>query len=142
MNSNSIGCIGVLFLFSVIVMTTSCGNDNTIEFNRYYSSGSLIYKNNCQNCHGANGEGLQSLIPPLTDTAYLKINKSSIGCSIKYGLKGKITVSGRSFEGIMPANDLAPVELAEVLTYINNSFGNKLGIVTLQQANDDLLKCK
>ena len=42
----------------------------------------------------------------------------------------------------MPANDLAPVEIAEVLTYINNSFGNKMGIITLQQANDDLLKCR
>jgi mono/diheme cytochrome c family protein len=132
---------GVLLVLAAVI-ATSCQNENTIEFNRYYSSGSLIYKNNCQNCHSANGEGLQRLIPPLTDTAYLKTNKSLTGCGVKYGLKGKITVSGREFEGVMPANDLAPLEIAEVLTYINNSFGNKLGITTLQQANNDLLKCR
>jgi hypothetical protein len=42
----------------------------------------------------------------------------------------------------MPANDFAPIEIAEVLTYITNSFGNKLGTVTSQNVDSNLAKCK
>jgi hypothetical protein len=42
----------------------------------------------------------------------------------------------------MPAMDMAPIEIAEVLTYITNSFGNKMGIVTAHMAGDDLKGCK
>ena len=41
---SSMGALAPCFLFTAIVMITSCQNDNAIEFNRYYSSGSLIYK--------------------------------------------------------------------------------------------------
>jgi hypothetical protein len=42
----------------------------------------------------------------------------------------------------MPANNLAPMEVAQVITFINNSFGNKLGLTTVDQAEADLNKCK
>ena len=125
-----------------VALLFSCQSDEQLEFSRYYSAGSVIYQNKCQNCHGANGEGLAGLMPPLTDSVYLKTNKSSLACGIKYGLKGKITVANRTFSGQMPANDLSPIELSEVLTYITNSFGNKLGVVTSQQMDGDLAKCK
>jgi len=128
--------------FLLLVLIVSCQSDESIEFKRYYSAGSLVYQNHCQNCHGAKGEGLSALIPPLTDTIYIKDNLKSLACNIKYGLKGKIVVAGRSFEGAMPAaNDLTPIEIAQAITYISNSFGNKQGTITADQVNDDLSKC-
>jgi len=131
---------GISLLLAVLIV--SCQNEEQLEFTHYYSSGKLTYQTKCQNCHGANGEGLQGLIPPLTDSAYLKLNKATLACSIKHGLKGKLTILNHSFEGEMPASDLAPVEIASVLTYITNSFSNKLGTITSQQVETDLAKWK
>lgn len=132
----------MLFVSVITVMLFSCGNEHSVEFDRYYSSGSLIYQTQCQNCHGANGEGLQELIPPLTDSIYLKNNKNQLACSIKYGLKGKLTIAGRQFEGAMPANDLSPMDLAKVITYVTNSFGNKAGLVNITETQANLNNCK
>jgi mono/diheme cytochrome c family protein len=132
--------IGICLL--LIVFAVSCQNEEQLEFTHYYSSGKLTYQAKCQNCHGANGEGLHGLIPPLTDSAYLKLNKATLACAIKYGLKGKLSISNRSYEGEMPASDLAPVDIAGVLTYVTNSFTNKMGLVTSQQVEIDLAKCK
>jgi mono/diheme cytochrome c family protein len=132
--------IGFLCL-AMIVLIMSCQNDEQVEFNRYYSNGSVVYQSHCQNCHGAKGEGLQELIPPLTDSAYLKSNKNMLSCFIKNGLKGKIIIINKSFEDEMPPNDLSPLEIAQVLTYVANSFGNKIGTINTEQVNTDLAKC-
>jgi mono/diheme cytochrome c family protein len=130
-----IGCL-------LITLIYSCQSDDQVEFARYYSAGSLLYQSHCQNCHGAKGEGLQGLIPPLTDSLYLKNNRSNLACVIKNGFKEKITISNKSFESQMPANDLAPMEIAKVLTYVTNSFGNKLGVIKSDEVENDLSKCK
>jgi mono/diheme cytochrome c family protein len=138
-----IGSIGFLtFVLIVAGMFTSCQSDEQIEFERYYSSGSLVYQTRCQNCHGIHGEGLQSLIPPLTDSIYLKANKKNLACFIKYGLNEKIIIKNKAFEEKMPSNNLSPIEIANVLTYITNSFGNKSGTITNQMMEEDLVKCK
>jgi mono/diheme cytochrome c family protein len=134
-----IACVAML----VGVMIVSCQSDEQLEFKRYYSSGKNLYQQKCQNCHGTNGEGLSSLIPPLTDTVYLKKNKARLACFVKYGIQETIiTVKGKAYEGAMPATDLAPIEVAQVLTYITNSFGNKMGIIVSEQAEKDLEGCK
>ena len=131
--------IGILFILTVLIV--SCQSDEKVEFYRYYAGGSAIYQTHCQNCHGKNGEGLQSLIPPLNDSSYLKSNKTLLACFIKNGLKGKITINGREFEGEMPVDNLSPIEIAKVLTYVTNSFGNKMATINLQTVQGDLEKC-
>ena len=126
----------------IILFIVSCESEQTIEFKRYYSAGAEVYISHCQNCHGVNGEGLSSLIPPLTDSVYLKNNKATLPCFIRSGLKGAITIKGKTFDDAMPANDLSSMEVARVLTYIGNSFGNKLGVVTVDGAEADLSKCQ
>ncbi len=133
--------IGVISA-AIILFIASCQSEDSIEFRRYYSSGALVYQSHCQNCHGANGEGLSALIPPLTDSLYLKNNKTALACYIKLGLKGQITIKGKTFDDAMPAGELSPVEIARVLTYIGNSFGNKLNTINEQAVQADLAKCK
>lgn len=132
---------GIGLLMAILLY--SCQSDDQITFARYYSIGSIIYQNKCQNCHGKDGQGLSALMPALTDSVYLKANKTILPCIVKYGLKGKLLIINKKpFEGDMPAMDMSPIEIAEVLTYITNSFGNKMGIVTAQMVGDDLTKCK
>jgi mono/diheme cytochrome c family protein len=130
---------GICFLLLGLII--SCQSEDSIEFKRYYTAGALVYQTHCQNCHGAKGEGLLALIPPLTDTTYIKANAAQLPCNIKYGLKGKITLSGKAFEGAMPSSDLTPIEIAQVLTYVSNSFGNKAETITVDEVNTNLTKC-
>jgi mono/diheme cytochrome c family protein len=132
-----IACI--CLLLSALIY--SCQSDGSIEFKQYYSAGSQVYQAHCQNCHGAKGEGLAALIPPLTDTSSLKRYQTKLPCIIQNGLKGKITITGKDFDGTMPAAGLTPIEIAQVVTYVGNSFGNKLGVVTGDDVGVALGKC-
>jgi mono/diheme cytochrome c family protein len=129
-------------LLVVIIVITSCQSEDQLEFARYYSSGNLTYQNKCQNCHGKSGEGLGELIPPLTDTAWLKTHKNSLPCIVKNGFSDTITINQKKFAEKMPAVELSPVEIAGVLTYVTNSFGGKGGTVTTQRVEKNLGKCK
>jgi len=140
MNLKVIGIGSILFL--VAGMLVSCESDEQIEFNRYYSLGTALYQTHCQNCHGAQGEGLGGLIPPLTDSLFLKTQKGSLPCSIKNGIKGSIKVNNKLYDGEMLPADLTPLEIAEVLTYINNSFGNKSGIIPSTSVEAGLKACR
>jgi len=130
-------------LLTVIVcLVYSCQSDEQIEYMRYYTAGQDIYKTKCQNCHGAQGEGLAALIPPLTDTIYLKANGNKLACYVQNGLRLPILVKGKAFNGQMPPAGLSPIEIAQVLTYVKNSFGNNMGLYNVQQTNKDLGNCK
>jgi mono/diheme cytochrome c family protein len=131
---------GIVLL--LVVLIVSCQNDKGPDFNRYYSAGKLVYQNHCQNCHGENGEGLQALMPPLTDSVFLKKNIHILPCLVKNGFQGKITVSKRNFDWQMPPANLNYIEIAQALTYITNSFGNNLGTVTFEDVSAAMGKCK
>jgi mono/diheme cytochrome c family protein len=131
----------VVLLGFIGAMAYSCQSEDKIEYMRYYSAGQELYKTHCSNCHGGNGEGLAALIPPLTDAAYLKQHRSELACYVKNGLKLPILVNGKAYNGQMPPAALAPVEIAQVLTYVQNSFGNKADIHNIDQVNTELTKC-
>jgi mono/diheme cytochrome c family protein len=131
---------GIILL--VIIVLVSCQSSDTLDFDRYYSTGRVVYQTNCQNCHGENGEGLQALMPPLTDSVFLKRNIKALPCVVKTGLKGKITISQKEFDWQMPAININFMETAQALTYITNSFGNHLGVITYDDVNADVGKCR
>ncbi|RFZ94510.1 cytochrome c [Mucilaginibacter conchicola] len=132
---------GIIVLISVLI--AACQNDADQDFKRYYTGGAAIYKQKCENCHGNNGEGLTSLIPPLTDTAFLKKNRDYLACIVHNGITERVlTINSKAYEGSMPANtDLAPMDVAKVLTFVTNSFGNKQGTITVDVVEKDLAAC-
>jgi len=137
--------LGIYLLIFIGVMTfiASCQSDGEMTYNRYYSVGNTIYNGKCQNCHGTNAEGLNNLIPPFTDSVYLRKNLSQLPCFVRNGLKDTLMVAGKKFSGIMPAqSSLSPIEIAEVLTLFTNSFGNKMGLMDAQTVEKALAGCK
>ena len=141
MTKNRIVAIA-LCLISIIVMAASCKSESQLNYARYYSNGKQLYDIHCQNCHNSDGKGLGELIPPLTDTVFLRENKSRLACIIKYGLDEKITVDGKSYDYQMPPNSqLADIDVASIVTYITNSFGNEQGLYDDAAAGADLKKC-
>jgi mono/diheme cytochrome c family protein len=87
--------------------------------------GKELYILNCQSCHMENGEGLEGVYPPLAKTNYLKDTKKIIDIILN-GQSGEITVNGKNYNTDMPAQaNLSDQQIADVLTYIRSSWGNK-----------------
>jgi mono/diheme cytochrome c family protein len=107
----------------------------------YLVRGKKNYEKHCANCHGKNGEGLQLLIPPLTDPVWL--NNDSIVCIIKNGMDGSITVNGKNYNGRMPMNEtLDEDEIADLVNYIRYDFTKSTLKMTISQVNTRIINCK
>lgn len=93
--------------------------------------GKMSYENICAACHQKDGNGVAASFPPLAKSDFLAA-RSDFGINIlSNGLQGKVTVNGKTYDGIMPKLGLSDDEIANILTYVNNSFGNKKGLVTV-----------
>lgn len=86
--------------------------------------GKSVYMQTCFACHQAEGQGIAGAFPPLAESDYLNedVNRS-IDVVLK-GLQGEITVNGETYNSAMPAQNLSDEEIANVLTYVYNSWGN------------------
>lgn len=134
---------GFLILFGMFIIIQSCQDENSITYKRYYVNGKGLYERNCQNCHGADGKGLGTLYPPLTDSTYLILNKKKLACMIRNGQNEQITINNVAYQGQMPGNTtLADIDIAQVIVYISNSFGNKQGHYDQAEVTRDLAACK
>ncbi len=124
-------------------MTIRCQNNMDIRTAQYYTQGNQLYSTHCANCHGQQGEGLAALYPPLTDTTYLAKHRHQLPGIVANGLSGSIIVEGQEYNMEMPANPkLSSVEIAYILTYITNSFGNQQGIFDEEEVESNLSKQK
>ncbi|MDT4860842.1 hypothetical protein FQZ97_954220 [compost metagenome] len=135
--------LGTLFFVAVCSILYSCQTAGDIEYAKYLSNGKDIYIANCQNCHGKNGEGLGELAPPLSDTTFLINNKTKLAGMIKNGVNEPMLIHGKIYEGKMPDfPNLHDIDLAQVIVYVTNSFGNKQGMYTYEQVAKDLSTSK
>jgi nitrite reductase (NO-forming) len=93
--------------------------------------GKKVFLSVCFACHMQEGQGLPGVFPPLAGSDYLKADKDrAIRIPLK-GLSGPITVNGKSYNNIMPPqSQLDDAQVADVLTYVMNSWGNYMGTVT------------
>lgn len=98
--------------------------------------GKRVYEANCQACHQGSGEGIPGAFPPLADSDFLNEDIPRAIDVIVHGLKGPIKVNGQSFDSIMPAMQLPDEEVANVLTYVLNSWDNKGGEVSIEEVTE------
>ena len=95
--------------------------------------GKRTYDQNCLACHQPNGQGIPGAFPPLAGSDYLLSNPKRAIDILLNGLSGKITVSGKDYNGVMPAVRLSDESIANVLTYVLNSWNNNGGEITPNQ---------
>ena len=99
--------------------------------------GKEVYLLHCQNCHMENGQGLEGVNTPLAKTSYLKDTKKNIDIILN-GQTGEVVVNGKKYNAIMnPMNYLDDKQVADVMNYIRNSWGNKYPIVTPAQVKTE-----
>jgi mono/diheme cytochrome c family protein len=94
--------------------------------------GKKVYELYCLACHQQDGAGVPRMNPPLSKTKWVTGDKKQLITIVLKGLKGgEIEIDGDKYHNPMIAHDfLKDKEIADVLTYIRNSFGNKAAIVT------------
>ena len=143
-----------IWVFLILALNIACGpgsgnatyqslsDTDQVKFEKYIILGKDIYITNCNNCHQPNGKGLHGIIPPLANSDYLESSQLEIPCLLKHGSKDSITVNGLAYPPQMPAHNLSNLELAEVITYINNSWGNEFGFTPVITIDKMLRDCQ
>ncbi len=86
--------------------------------------GSEIYADFCVTCHLQEGEGVTNTFPPLANADYLMANREASIRGVKFGQQHEIVVNGVSYNTAMPDPGLEAEEVADVMNYILNSWGN------------------
>lgn len=120
----------MLYLFITLISLLSC-NDSSKTVNQNPDlqesilRGEAVYSDLCITCHLPDGKGVPKIFPPLANSDYLKNKRSESIKAIKYGLSGEITVNGVKYNTPMAALGLTNKEVADVMNYITNSWGNK-----------------
>lgn len=102
------------------------------NLNESIKRGKQVYGLYCQNCHMEDGNGMPEINPPVAKSDYIKKPaKTLIGVILK-GQSGEVVVNGKKYNAIMPAQEyLTDVQIADVLNYVRNSWGNKIpGTIT------------
>ena len=84
----------------------------------------------CSACHQANGQGIEGAFPPLANSDYLNADVNRAIDIVLHGKTGEITVNGKKYNSVMTAQALTDEEVANVLTYVYNSWGNSKKEVT------------
>ena len=94
------------------------------------AAGKAVYTQNCLTCHMADGGGVQDMNPPLSKTTWVLGDKARLIKVVLNGLQDQ-DIDGEPYRNVMPAQaQLNDQQIADVLTYVRNSFGNKASAVT------------
>lgn len=95
--------------------------------------GKAVYATYCLSCHQADGGGVPNLNPPLIQTSYVLGDKYALIKIVLNGFQDRIDIDGESFSNNMPPlKSLKDQQIADVLTYIRNNFGNKASAINAQ----------
>ena len=93
--------------------------------------GKTVYATYCLSCHQLDGSGVPRLNPPLKKTKWVLGDKKKLIGIVLNGMDELIEIDGEEYENVMPAQAfLKDDQIADVLTYVRNSFGNKASVVT------------
>ncbi|WP_247234412.1 cytochrome c [Telluribacter sp. SYSU D00476] len=126
----------------LVALLTACQSSEELKRDQYYSEGYQLYTTYCANCHQADGKGLANLYPPLAGSEYLA-DKSRFICITRYGMSGEITVAGKTYNRPMPANpNLKDLEIAEIATYVYNTWGKDSTYTNTEMVTEVLSKCE
>jgi mono/diheme cytochrome c family protein len=113
------------------------------SFQKSKAAGEKVYKKFCISCHQADGGGVPHLTPPLINTSYVLGDKQALINILLNGLKN-VDIDEETYSNPMPplGGILKDQQIADVLTYVRNSFDNKASAVTVAEVKEARSKVK
>ena len=119
---------------AAVEKATESAAKGTLTVDDQVHAGQALFAGTCSVCHQANGAGLPGVFPPLAQSDLLAATPKRAIDIVLHGLNGKVTVNGQDYNSVMPPmNQLNDDEVANILTYVLNSWGNKGGRVTTDE---------
>lgn len=125
--------VPILFIMMGMKNTSSKENfQSTAYLPKSIKDGAKVYKKYCISCHQPDGGGVPNLSPPLIQTSFVLGEKEKLIKIVLNGLKN-VDVNEETYNNPMPelGSVLKDQEIADVLTYVRNSFGNKASAVSV-----------
>jgi mono/diheme cytochrome c family protein len=111
-------------------------------FTERRNEGAQLYASHCASCHGDQGQGLKRLIPPVAASDYVTKYRADLPCLIRKGMKGPMVVNGVDYNQVMPGHeDLTDSQIANLLNFVQQSWGNKNQPYTIRETSDFLARC-
>jgi nitrite reductase (NO-forming) len=109
----------------------------TLTLEQQVKAGATLFNGTCSVCHQNHGEGIPGVFPPLAKSDFLAADrKRAIGISLN-GLTGPVTVNGHQFNSVMPPmSHLNDNEIANIMTFVLNSWGNAGGRVLTSEVHE------
>jgi nitrite reductase (NO-forming) len=105
----------------------------TLTLQDQVRAGQALFAGTCSVCHQANGAGLAGVFPPLAKSDYLAADPKRAINVLLHGLTGKVTVNGNDYNSVMPPmNQLNDDEVANILTYVLNTWSNPGGRIRIE----------
>ena len=130
----------LLFFFWTLLLNSCNSKDSKLQL--YKVQGEELFIKHCSNCHQKSGKGLGLVYPPVDTSDYIDSYTTGVICLIEKGIEGELVVNGKSFNKAMPAiPQLTDLEIAEIATYIFNSWGRSKGIVDVNHVTEMLKQC-
>lgn len=126
----------LLLLPAIALYSCSQGGNSSssADISKSVAAGKVIYTNNCASCHQVDGGGVQHMNPPLIKTTYVLGDKTELIKIVLNGFNKNVDINGSTYSNVMASHDfLKDQEIADVLTYVRNSFGNKADAVTAEE---------
>ena len=110
----------LVFFFPFFVFSQKDSLEISIE------NGRLLYDDFCVRCHLPNGKGEIGIIPPLAESDFLYKHMEESIKALKFGgIDGEIIVNGVKYNSRMEKMGLYDDEIADIMNYTLNTWGNK-----------------
>lgn len=130
----------VFLLAATSIILISCGSPSGPETSRPTTRASMergekVYTQTCLPCHQVDGSGVSQLNPPLKNTTYGLDDESRLIGIVMNGFSDGVEINSEAYTNPMPSfgASLKDKEMADVLTYTRNSFGNKASEISAGQ---------
>ncbi|GAA5077359.1 copper-containing nitrite reductase [Lysobacter panacisoli] len=108
-----------------------------LSLEQQVAAGKELFAGTCSTCHQPEGQGLEGVFPPLAKSDFIAANPKRVAEIIVHGLVGPVKVNGKDYNSNMPPmSQLTDDEVANISTYVLNSWGNPGGRVTKAEAAD------
>lgn len=94
------------------------------------TSGAKMFYQICASCHGANGEGIDGLAPPLKNSEHVN-NTERLALIMLHGLEGPVHVNGIEYNinlampGLIRNESISDKDIADIISYVTNAFSDE-----------------